>query len=696
MVFSALIILLLGAIVFFHYLQGFFSSLISAVLTVVAAVLAFSWHEVIVEKYLQGKMADYAHAMVLIVLFAVIYLVLRTAFDKMIPGAVRLPAAADKLGGALMGVVAGIFATGVFAVAAEEMPFGPSVAMYSRYEVQDREATVTRTNSRSLDATTSDELHSEDAGRFNPVERKIIYPPVDDLFVGAVRRLSETGSLQGDQPLGYLHPDFLTEIYGQRSGVQPAGGHVTMHTGGSEPTVRVESIYQLGTVQLSDNELHSIRATMPKTDLTIVRTETKVIPPPENTSMPARTLKLTFAAAGKDKENSKDQILIAVRVVFGKDASDREDWLVRFSPAGIRLVAKKLDAADGEKKFTNYIPMGTVENTKDGMIVYLDKPDDFLIADAKEKPACVDLVFAVDKDGFLAGEKERKIADGTFLEVKRMAREDLSGKPILGGWQPVPADTDSSGVASARYSAGIIHKDGLEEGVLQQPPAPSSPAKASAQPANPTPPGPANPANPANPTPPDATAAKMLNVTALKPLNTLPVAVGMPNSEVAKPLITIAGAIEEATLKDKKYQHLKVDPLAPVDKLSTGEFKTRELYVPEGQTLVQVLSSTPADEWAWAKKAPDMKMTDSAGAQHSPAGIWAIVSDGGVDKLFARYDGSPEYPLAADLVNPVPTQGHPSQIVVAFLIPSGTTPKDLKVDGQQIKDLSTMPMTKGQ
>ncbi|MDB5332346.1 MAG: hypothetical protein JWP03_3497 [Phycisphaerales bacterium] len=686
MVFTVVIILLLAAIVFFHYLQGFFSSVLSAVLTVVAAVLAFSWHEVIVEKYLQGRMADYAHAMTLVVLFVVIYLVLRVAFDKMIPGAVQLPAAADKLGGALMGLVAGIFATGVFAVAAQELPFGPTIGMYSRFEVMDSSAIVSRNGRQNQDATLNDVLISDDAGRFNPVGRKILYPPVDDMYLAAVRRLSEAGSLQGDQPLSDVHPDFLTEAYGQRLGIQPGGGHVTMEKGNGEPNVSIEGVYLVGRVRLADMEPHGIRAGLPKSGLAVVdtiSTPVPALPGSKNTPDPKKTF---IAAAGKDQENSKDQVLIVVRVLFGKDAADHEDWLVRFSTGSVRLVARKFDAIAGEKTPADYFPLGTVEKAPDGLTLYLNKPDDFLFVSPKEKQACVDLAFAVDKDGFLAGDKGQKIVDGTFLEVKRMARLDLGGKS-LAAWTPPPMDKDGLGGLTSRFAVGAIHKESDEF---------PKQAQAAAQPAPPPPPvqpvAPPQP-NPANPTA-DQGASKLLDVTALKQSNLLPVAVGMPNSEVQKPLINIPGAIEEATLKEKKFQHLKVDPQMAAEKLGTGDFKTRELYVPDGQILVQVLSGTPADAWAWAKKSPDIKMVDSAGAAHAPAGIWAIVTDGADDKLFARYDGSIEYPLAADLVNPVPTQGKPSQIVIAYLIPVNTTPKELTADGQQIKDLSKLPMTK--
>src|SRR5881394_3324073 len=109
MVFSIVMILIVLAVAFIHYIQDLFSSLISAILAVIAAVLAVSYHESVVEGLLGGKMADMAHGMVLLMLFAAIYLVPRLAFDFVVPGNVRVPAIADKVGGAAMGLVAGIF-----------------------------------------------------------------------------------------------------------------------------------------------------------------------------------------------------------------------------------------------------------------------------------------------------------------------------------------------------------------------------------------------------------------------------------------------------------------------------------------------------------------------------------------------------------------------------------------------------------
>src|SRR5258708_17823784 len=115
MVLSIIIILFIGVIAFFHYVQGFFSATISAMITILAAVIAVSYHENVVNLLLKGKMADVAHAMVLCMIFAVVYFGLRLIFDAAVPGNVRTPSTVDKVGAGLMGLVSGFFATGIFA-----------------------------------------------------------------------------------------------------------------------------------------------------------------------------------------------------------------------------------------------------------------------------------------------------------------------------------------------------------------------------------------------------------------------------------------------------------------------------------------------------------------------------------------------------------------------------------------------------
>src|SRR3954452_24848457 len=104
MIFSIIILAIVGVVAYFHYAQGFFSALLSAICAVLASLIALSYQETVVEMLLKGKAADSANAMITVVLFALSYVILRTLFDKMIPGNVRVPLMVDKVGAAASGV----------------------------------------------------------------------------------------------------------------------------------------------------------------------------------------------------------------------------------------------------------------------------------------------------------------------------------------------------------------------------------------------------------------------------------------------------------------------------------------------------------------------------------------------------------------------------------------------------------------
>src|SRR5882762_9641810 len=134
MIFSLVVIVFVGIIAYWHFLQGFFSAAISAILAIVAALIALSYQEDLAALF-GGRMNDQANAMCLVVIFAVTYFLLRVIFDWAIPGNVRFPVLLDKIGAPIMGIIAGIFAVGVLVVAAQTLPFGPSIAGYQRYPI---------------------------------------------------------------------------------------------------------------------------------------------------------------------------------------------------------------------------------------------------------------------------------------------------------------------------------------------------------------------------------------------------------------------------------------------------------------------------------------------------------------------------------------------------------------------------------
>ena len=124
--------------------------------------------------------------------------------------------------------------------------------------------------------------------------------------------------------------------------------------------------------------------------------------------------------------------------------------MIRLSPATVRLVSKTTPPGATEPQWTDYYPIGTLDmagtpgqkGTPDGKpTIFLNKADDFIFVNERSdklngKEPAVDFVFFIDANGFVDGGKKAldngkaKIADGTFLEVKRMAQVDLGGTEI--------------------------------------------------------------------------------------------------------------------------------------------------------------------------------------------------------------------------------------------------------------------------
>jgi hypothetical protein len=370
-------------VVYFHYLQGLLSATISAILTIVAATVAVSYHENLVALISRGKFADQAATISLIAIFAVTYLFLRWVFDKLVPGNIRLPVLVDKIGAGAMGLVAAIFSVGLVALAAQMMPFPASIAGYARYELLgDREVVIPNMQwgQQNVDVSVHSEIKNDN------LEQGVtgLWIPADDMLLSTVAYLSDGGSLAGERKLQNVHPDYLQELFGQRLGIQ-VGAKRSAINGEGDQQVRVEAVYKLEQIQQIDAELPTIRGSR-----NIVST---VRPEP-------------------------DQLMLVVRAMFDKDASDA-DFMFRFSPGSARLVIKG----------KNYFPVGTLN---EGSLLYSHKPDDYLFIDLKPENRGADLVFIVPKEQTLdptvdPKTKQLKIDAGIFLEVKRYARVELGG-----------------------------------------------------------------------------------------------------------------------------------------------------------------------------------------------------------------------------------------------------------------------------
>lgn len=412
MLLAILVIIIIGVVVYFHYLQGLFSAGLSAVLAVVAALLAMGWHETVVALVSGGRFADIAHGAVLVSLFALIYLLLRVIFDKVVPGNVRFHLLVDKIGAACFGLVAGLMVCGVLVVAAQTMPFAPSIAGYSRFPIayDKRAEIVIPGSSQRMDAL-YDEL-DDAAFRENRAGRLLL--PVDDLLQVLTRMASDSsGSLSNGRPFADVHPDYLQELFGQRAGLQ-SGSRRCALPGRSHAL----AIYTAPSLPQQDQERMSVGG-FP------VGIRSKAI---LGENYPLRPVYKPEAG----------RMLLVVRIFCHRDDADHGTDMFAFAPAGIRLCVNR----------RNYFPIGTLQ---DAQTLFVNAVDDPLFV---SRDSCVDVVFDVEEDDLMTPPDEtgrRRIRRGAFVEIKRLVQTALWDMPL----EPLAA------AARRTDRMGIVRKHGV-------------------------------------------------------------------------------------------------------------------------------------------------------------------------------------------------------------------------------------------
>lgn len=395
MILSVIILVLVVGITYYHYIQGGFSSAISAFCAFCAALLAFGYYEVVLNLFSAGKMADYSAGMMLVALFGVSYIVLRLALDGLIPGNIRLPLWVDRGCAVGFGLIAAIFATGTFAVGAQLLPFGPSIGYHQRYSLGDRpvvlpKAVLGENARRDMDAKIVDQL---DQNQLRPVDATGLWIATDQMTLSLVSMASEN-AFTGDEKFSATHPDLLTSAFANRLGADLGGNRVAINTSNEKQVALADKnalfLINPNTVTAADAELKKLR-------------------PNDN------SLKFDKSSAGR---------LLVVRLRFDDRAAD-PDGFVRLTPAAAPLIIS------GEMIY----PLGAM--TKTGKLA-LFRIDDQMLISMKGEERYVDLVYPLDAVALEKAATGQFKTDSAFVQIKLLARVDLSGKKIDEAYAPTP------------------------------------------------------------------------------------------------------------------------------------------------------------------------------------------------------------------------------------------------------------------
>ena len=631
MILSIVVIILVGLVAYLHYIQGLLSGLISVVLALIASAMAMSYYEWLAETLSGGKFNDTAQGICLLAIFALVYLVGRTVFDKFVPGNVRLPHLVNSIGGAVLGLFAGIIAMGTIVIALQSMPFGPSIAGYARYPLaaeSERQVTIPPSETqRSVDRLVIDQIKNDDLEKEST---GLLLLPVDDIVVGLTKRLSSTGSLATGKPFESIHPDLMQELFGQRIGIEIGAKHTASNA--KDTQVSVEQVHVLPPLPRMIGEFASIWADAPKGTLA-----------PE----PGRKL-------------------ISITVMFGKEAAD-ENFIVRVSPGSVRLVAPKSE--DEPKEWKNYFAIGTVQGGK----AWMNRADDSLFIEVKGENRGAHFIFMVDDSALVSRPSGKTIAGkpamsysmapGTFIEVKRLVKLPLEDVKVEVG---MPAE-------NPKYyplRKTVFYKEDAKppETAAVTPTPPSTPTPESRRSTPPTTPNPAD----------NGWAEAPLEKPVLVVGNQLPVGIGVGSADAD---VLAAGASGHLTAK--QFDALEVDPsndAAALTELPKAGNPVQQLAVPSGKRMLQVTMSIKAgaDSWAWAANLGDCSVADAAGTAYKPSGVLALAGAAGpTQKLLASYKSAGEITTLKKVEGTTLTS-----VTLLYLVPTDQKATELRYQGK--------------
>ncbi|MGA2441702.1 MAG: hypothetical protein ABSH08_12145 [Tepidisphaeraceae bacterium] len=647
MIFSLILFALTGVIAFFHYVQGCFSATISAILAALAAVVALGWYEQAAPLLFNAKIYDQAASVSLVVIFAAAYILPRLLIDSLVPGNVRLPVIVDKVGAAVMGLIAGLIATGIVAVAADALPFGPTIGMYSRFETADQNISggYMGKNGQNQDTVNYDVIKADKIDPDDPAKSHV-WLGQDDLVVNLEARVSaDNGSLGFDHPFTSVHPDLVDELYAQRLGIQPGAKHSANAT---DQTVSVKGIY----------------------------TPPKPIPQVDGEPTQMRNGATPLPATVTAGDN--DHVILVVRMdLSGKDLADDTDNLLRFSSGAMRMVVGE---PDNGAPFKNYFPVATLDAK--GVAVAC-RPDDFLLADLSAART-IDFVFVVDRDHVMSGEDNKipfQLPQGSFVEFKRYGMVDLSGKAVEYG---PPPNKDKTPVIRKPEVVKILEKtDGIWTGSAAGANSGGAPSSAPPQAQAPAA-GETAPAQPGGGHPLGDSGLSYEDISVSNKL-AAPINCGTGNDSGVVQLATGVGG----KLEHRQWLQLTVSADTPVSQLGTPiDDNVSTLAVDPNTVLVQVHCSGPVSGsasaiWGWGQRVSDFTLADATGHTYPCVGAWATVQRSARHYLVVNYRNFDDQ---NHLQGISAQKGRPVDVWLAFQVPAGTPIAEIRFSANTVMD----------
>lgn len=220
---SLFTVVLILTITFFQGLQGLFSALITCVLTVLAAGLAFGFYEDLYFAQLIQYQPDHGRAIALMAIFFLSLLILRVLFDILIQGNMQFPLYVDRIGGGVLGFMTAMLMVGMLAIGLQMLPFGPSFLSFTRYALVDENGQALAPDPEDKNSSVQSFRANLDWSHVRHRRRNIWLNP--DGFTAAFMSHLSDNALQGQNRLSRTYPDLLRSMYNARSSPYRASRH---------------------------------------------------------------------------------------------------------------------------------------------------------------------------------------------------------------------------------------------------------------------------------------------------------------------------------------------------------------------------------------------------------------------------------------------------------------------------------------
>lgn len=409
MILNLFALLFVLGITFVHSMFGLYSGLINVFCCITALAVSFGYAEPLNQLFTSQVSAlppTYTEPLVLVLLFVITLLVLRTLTDTFMRGNVRVPMYVDWIGGGLCGFVIAQICVGVMVIGFLMLPWGGRVMMFSRYE-------------RSAD----NQVDSE-TGRVEFVHNGLWFS--SDAFTTGLLNLLSNGSLKGETQFAEVYPDYPEWVFWSGNTVQQESFTSPLRDekgDGFKDGLKVEKWWEQ-TTKLPP-EMLRYRAQLPNKD----------------TPKPAYEQKEYKLRAGHR--------LIGLRLGLTTASADRDKTTAyhRFRPSMIRLVGD-VELPDGTREPKQYIPqiLGGADPGVGNNLRIVDVDTNIGLAAAGETK--IDAYFEVDerfKPRFVEYRRHARTAVTAAVLAKTAPTDRMAAAPVAGGEGP------DRGTGAARF-----------------------------------------------------------------------------------------------------------------------------------------------------------------------------------------------------------------------------------------------------